>query len=114
MALQNWKSAFLDALRASPNVARAARCADVDRAHAYETRKVDPAFASAWDDVLAAAVDDVEEAAFKRARIESDTLAIFLLKCHRPEVYRDRPESSAGPQVIRVEYYDGKPDDPAP
>jgi hypothetical protein len=95
MALQNWKALFLESLRQSPNVSRACRVGDVSRVHAYETRAADPEFAAAWDEILAGSVDDVEEAAFVRARTESDTLAIFLLKCHRPEVY-------ARPQQVQV------------
>lgn len=91
MPLKSWKQVFLAALAESPNVSRAARAADVDRSHAYECRESDPAFARAWDDAIRSSVDDVEEAAFARARMESDTLAIFLLKCHRPEVY-NRPQ----------------------
>jgi hypothetical protein len=91
MALQDWKAKFLSELSLSPNVARAARAVGVARSHAYAEKQVDAEFSQAWDDVLAEAVDDVESAVFTRARTESDTLAIFLLKSHRPETY-NRPQ----------------------
>lgn len=88
--LVNWKSLFLGELRLSPNVSRAARAAGVSRQHVYMLRTQDPDFATAWDHALAESIDDLEGAAYDRAKLDSDTLAIFLLKCHRREVYGDR------------------------
>ena len=39
---------------------------------------------------LAEAVDILEAAAWTRAKADSDTLLIFLLKAHRPAMYRER------------------------
>lgn len=92
--LINWKAAFLKELEISPNVRRAARASGIGRRTAYDARESDPEFKAAWDDAIAGAVDDVEEEGFKRARIESDVLTIFLLKCHRPERYADKKQET--------------------
>jgi len=91
-----WKDAFLKALETSPNVRRAARLVGIGRQTAYDEKAADPAFARSWDEAIQGAVDDVEEAAFNRAGLESDTLAIFLLKCHRPEVYAEKRPGNTG------------------
>lgn len=90
MPLDRWKELFIAELHVSPNVSRACRAVGVSRQAAYVARSQDPEFESQWLDAMAASVDELEEIAFQRAKLESDTLAIFLLKCHRPEVY-NRP-----------------------
>ena len=80
---------FLKELRAIPNVSRAARLANVARQTAYDQREVDPAFAAEWDAAIEEGVDSLEEKAFVRAKRDSDTLMIFLLKAHRPDKYRE-------------------------
>lgn len=89
---RDWRALFLEALRRSPSVSTAARMAQISRQHVYKARAADAEFAAAWDDALEQAVDDLVAAAWKRARGKSDVLAIFLLKAHRPEVYRERIE----------------------
>jgi hypothetical protein len=101
---RDWKKPFLAALRVSPNVSGAAKRAGVDRAHVYEVREHDLAFAAAWDSAIEEAIDALVGNTWKRARV-SDTLAIFLLKSHRPSIYREtqRLEHSgpdSGPIVI--------------
>jgi hypothetical protein len=80
---------FLASLTASPNVSAACRAAEVPRRTAYNYRDADPDFAAAWDDAIEGATDALVGEAYKRAFDGSDTLAIFLLKCHRPAVYRE-------------------------
>ncbi len=122
--MSDWKWMFLEALTEIPNVARAARLAEVDRTTAYKARAVDPEFAEAWDHALGVSVDALEAEAFRRAkdgtlkpvfhmgqacgaiREYSDTLAIFLLKAHKPE-YRER---QAVELSGRVETVSRKPD----
>jgi hypothetical protein len=107
-----WAAAFLRALAAVPNVSNAARAANVSRRMAYKHRESDPEFAAAWDEALETSVDELVGECYRRAvegtekpvfhkgkvcghiREYSDTLAIFLLKCHRPKVYRERYEHS--------------------
>lgn len=104
---RDWKEIFLDALRQSPNVSAAAKAAGHSRQHVYVARDEDAAFALAWDDALAEAVDMAEGEAYRRAvegvekpvyqggirvgevQDYSDTLLIFLLKAHRPHLYRE-------------------------
>jgi hypothetical protein len=85
-----WRPAFLAALRNSGNVRAACRAADVSRQTVYEHRATDPEFAAAWQETLEEALDVLEAAAWSRAATSSDTLLMFLLRAHRPEVYRER------------------------
>src|SRR3990170_2088581 len=103
-----WEAAFIEALRQTANVSRAARMAGVGRRTVYDRRKASEAFREAWDDAREEAADLLEAEARRRAveGIEepvhyhgevcgyvsrySDTLLIFLLKAARPEKYRER------------------------
>lgn len=94
-------------LSKSPNVSAAARAAKVSRQWAYQMREEDPDFAAAWDEALQISLDDAEGELYRRAvkgtlkpvfqggekvgsvREYSDTLLIFLLKAHKPDVYRE-------------------------
>src|SRR6266536_2822473 len=87
---EKWQARFLKALSERPIVARACRAAAVSRETAYRYRGDDEQFASAWQDALDTAVDSLVDKCWDRAETESDTLAIFLLKSHRPDVYQDR------------------------
>ena len=59
---------------------------------AYEARQRDPAFAAAWEDALEDAIEALEAHARAMAFAGDTIMTIFLLKAHRPEVYRDRYE----------------------
>ena len=83
-----WYAKFLVALARSPNVAGACRKVGITRPTAYRHRHDDPAFAEAWQTALDDAVDTLEANVWTRAK-KSDTLAIFMLKAHRPGVYRE-------------------------
>lgn len=71
-------------------VTAAAKAAGIDRTAAYKARQADEEFALAWADVNEANIEKLEAEARKRACDSSDVLLIFLLKAHRPDVYRDR------------------------
>jgi hypothetical protein len=99
---------FLDVLRETANVSRAAKAIGVSRKTVYELRKTDKDFASDWDDALAESLDYLEEEARRRAfhgadkevfyqgvacgvvKEYSDSLLIFLLKSRRPEVFSEK------------------------
>lgn len=101
------KELFLAALRKAPHITAAAKAAGWNRSWAYRLRERDSEFAAAWDDALEEALDLCEEELHRRAfkgtlkpvfqggeqvgsiREYSDTLAIFLMKAHRPEKYRE-------------------------
>jgi hypothetical protein len=88
------RETFLEVLAATCNVSEGARSAGVGRRTVYDWRKADEAFAAAWDDAEAEAVDNLEGVVYKRAMEgESDRLAEILLKAHRPEKYVDRVRS---------------------
>ena len=90
---EKWRAAFLSDLAENCNVTNACRAAGVGRNTVYEHRKTDQGFAAAWDDAVEQGIERLELVARNRALTVSDTLAIFLLKAHRPKVYRD---SAAG------------------
>lgn len=139
----DWKPDFLAALAESPNVSAAAKAARVSRVTVYAHRKGDPAFAEAWDDALNQSTDTLIGEMYRRAvhgvdkpvyqqgvqvgsvREYSDTLAIFLAKSHRREVYGDKsqvemsgPDGSAIPisieQAISKVYGDSDSDSDEP
>jgi hypothetical protein len=85
----DWKSMFLASLSETGNVSASCRFAGISRQAAYEARKDDAVFAQGWGDAIEEGTDALEEIARKRAKTESDTLLIFLLKAHRPKIYRD-------------------------
>lgn len=111
-----WKDAFLASLADTPNVSQAARLAGVNRQHAYEVRELDPEFKAAWDDAIAMSVDDLEGRVHEATRVIDNPTALqaamFLLKAHRPEKYRDKvqAEHTGGVKVV-IEYADGDPAD---
>lgn len=136
---RDWAPAFLAALAASPNVSAAAKAAGIDRKTAYNRQKSDPDFAAAWDDALGQSTDNLVGEAYRRAFAGnekaiyhngtpvgsvceySDTLTIFLLKSHRPAVYRDKhqvevsgpdggPVQLAFAEALRKVYGDGPAD----
>jgi plasmid stabilization system protein ParE len=122
---EDWQPKFLETLLETPNVSEACRAANISRVRAYAVKAEDPVFAQAWEDALESSTDDLAAECYRRARHGtekpvfhmgqecgrireySDTLAIFLLKSHRPEVYREKVEQSqSGVATIRVEYAD--------
>src|SRR5215469_13250151 len=100
---------FLEALAETGSVSTATAAAGTSRTRAYELRKADPIFASAWQEAEEVAVDRLEDEARRRAlqgvpeplvsagklvrddegkpisvRRYSDNLLLALLKAHRP------------------------------
>ena len=127
---REWKPAFIAALRETGNVRRAAEAAGIAWKTAYREREKAKRFREEWDDALGEATDLLEEEARRRAveglvrykfhqgapvlhpethepyyELEySDTLLIFLLKAHRPEMFRERYEHvhSGGDKPIEI------------
>lgn len=103
-------AAFCAALVESCNVGKACAAIGVSRTWAYDLRDANPAFAAAWDAAMGRGVSALEDEAHRRAfdgveepvfhlgkqvasvQKYSDTLAIFLLKAHAPEKYRERTD----------------------
>ncbi len=88
----SWHPRFLHLLRHSCSVTTAAIGAGVNRTTVYRHRDALPEFAEALRDEKEAAVEILEAEAWNRARKQSDTLMIFLLKAHKPAMYRERYE----------------------
>lgn len=100
--------AFLLALdNARGNVSDACQATGVGRRTVYEWRESDGEFHAAWDAVVDKHMDALENEIYRRAyngtekpvfyqgeqcgevKEFSDTLAMFILKGHRPEKYRE-------------------------
>jgi hypothetical protein len=85
-----WTAPFLKTLAATANVRASAEAAGVDRRTCYYRRQQVDAFRDAWDEALEDACDLLELKARERALAGlSDNLLMFLLKAHRPRVYRE-------------------------
>lgn len=99
---RKWQRKFLQVLRQTPDVKSACRVARVARSTAYRRREADEAFRQQWDDALAASVDELEAVAFRIARDGDANLIQFLLRCHRPEIYRDVSRHEVDARVCGV------------
>ena len=101
-----WRSVFLERLKATGNITLAAAGAGVTRQNVYQTRSRNKTFRRQWDEALEQAVDLLAGEARRRAtgmkrdvwyagkvvgteNVYSDALLMFLLKAHRPTLYRD-------------------------
>jgi hypothetical protein len=84
-----WQGRFLAALRNTGVVRHACQAARVGRSTVYRERVRNEQFAIEWSDALEDGIDELEAEARRRAKNGSDALLQFLLKAHRPGVYRD-------------------------
>jgi hypothetical protein len=96
LALTGWKRQFIEVLKRVPNIKQAAEVAGIDRREVYRARERDELFAEAWDSAIAESVDKLEEKAFALAEQGDTGLIMFLLKSHKPEVYRDIQRHEVG------------------
>lgn len=92
---------FLDHLREMPNVSRAARLTGRSRNVFYEMREEDPDFSRDWDTAVTEGVEHLEEKAWARAEETSDVLAMFLLRAHKPRMYRERLDVTSGDETLQ-------------
>jgi hypothetical protein len=88
-ATRRWQTRFLKALCQSPSVKAACSAAGISRMTAYRYRDADAEFAENWQYALQQSVDDLEAVAFKLASEGDSNLIQFLLRAHRPEIYKD-------------------------
>ena len=101
-----WRGVFIERLKATGNITLAARGAGVTRQNAYQTRSRNKTFRRLWEEALDEAVDLLAGEARRRATgikrdvwyagekvgtetVYSDKLLMFLLRAHRPHLYRD-------------------------
>ncbi len=94
--IARWQRRFLESLRATPNVKAACAAAGVSRQTAYRTRDGDSEFREAWQSALDASVDELEARAFQFALEGDSRLVEFMLKSHRPAVYRETQRHEVG------------------
>lgn len=104
-----WRPKFLEILRDTGNVRLACEQAGIGRQFAYACRNDDPEFAKQWQDALEDACDTLDGEARRRALETSDALLMFLLRSHRPGVYREtvRQEHTGadGKAIEQVVFY---------
>jgi hypothetical protein len=98
--LGRWHATFLRTLRRVPNITLACKAAGVSRRTCYDHRERSPEFAEAWDAALDESVDRVETTCFKLASEGEPRLIEFILKSHRPQVYRERIEAAVAGGII--------------
>ncbi len=94
--IQRWQQRFLASLREVPNVTSACAAAGVSRQTAYRTRDSDSEFREAWQSALDASVDELEARAFQLALEGDSRLVEFMLKSHRPAIYRETQRHEVG------------------
>ena len=127
-----WHKVFLQALVENPNILYACRKAKIANVTAYQQRAINKTFAAQWDLALKQGVQSLEAACWDSAKNgdpdwnwykdsksrlvkkplptkRNTTLAIFMLKAHAPEKYREtfRQEVAGVPgqpleQVINI------------
>jgi hypothetical protein len=85
----DWRDAFIAYLRELPNIRRACEAVGIMRSMFYSRYSTDADFAAAVDEAKAEAIENLEATAYVRAQTTSDSLLMFLLKAHKPEVYRE-------------------------
>lgn len=87
--VKRWRQRFLRSLRRVPNVKAACAAANISRQTAYRNRHDDAEFSVAWQDALDASVDELEAVAFKLALKGDVNLIQFMLRAHRPAIYKE-------------------------
>ncbi|MCC7304750.1 MAG: helix-turn-helix domain-containing protein [Alphaproteobacteria bacterium] len=100
------RAQFLEELINYPNITAACEKIGVSRRTVYNERNANAGFKKAWEEAMKLGIGALEDEAHRRAfkgvlkitkhgtYLEySDTLAIFLLKAHDPERYKDRSHS---------------------
>lgn len=103
---RDWRWKFLDALVKTSSVSAACLAVKVSRVKAYNHRNRFPKFREKWDEALEVSTEMLEAEIYARAYDRADpssaTLAIFLLKAHKPEKYRDVSRRSAETEDVDV------------
>lgn len=118
---KSWREPFLKMLAKSGNVLLACQAAAVTRSTAYREKSLHASFSAEWNEAMGKAIEYLEATAWKRAttgtmepvwmkdengrpvKVDSvprmsDTLLIFLLKAHKPHMYRETIRSEvSGP-----------------
>jgi hypothetical protein len=117
-SLSRWRDKFLELIRTTPNISKAARACGIDRHTAYYYKRRNAKFSDEWDEAIEEAVDNLEEHAWAMARgvmrrnqngeLEviqppSERLTIFLLGAHRPDKYAKMRHEHTGKDGAAIE-----------
>jgi hypothetical protein len=86
---EDWKENFLAGVRIAATIEAGCAKAGVSRSFINNERKRDPAFEREFQYAIDAAIDHAQESAFDRGKLHSDKLLMFILRSHRPEIYRE-------------------------
>lgn len=84
-----WVKRWLEVMRDTGNVRLSCYACKIERSTPYHLKDRDPEFARLWAEAEEDATDALEAEARRRAKKQSDTLIMFLLKAHRPAKYRE-------------------------
>jgi hypothetical protein len=99
---RNWRPRFLAALSRHPDVKRACQFAGVPRRTAYDAKERDETFAAAWNAAIAASIDEVEAKVMEAGKKGDMNVAMFLLRCHKPSIYRDTNRVEIDQRLVGV------------
>ena len=114
-----WRGVFIERLKATGNVTLAARGAGVSRQEVYQARNRNKTFRRQWDEALDAgrrparrrgspprhghqeSMSGTPARSWGRSPSTDSSLLMFLLRAHRPHLYRDnvRVEHPGGMEV---------------
>ena len=110
----DWAPRFIESFRATGIVRLSASSAGIDRDTVYKRAGRDPGFAAAWAQAREDAIDGLEAEARRRALSTSDSLLMFLLRAHRPAMYRDNARleltGAAGGPIVTQQLLSGMGD----
>ncbi len=84
-----WSRKFLSSVAKLPDISRACKHARISRQTAYRWREQDPEFAAKWQEALDGSLDELEGVAFSLAKRGDQQLLTWLLRSHRPQIYRE-------------------------
>ena len=120
---------FLESLEEDGNVSKAAKLIGIRRQYAYELKQKDSNFSQEWDEAVNIVLDNLESEIYGRATkgvkssifyqgVEcgtkteySDTLAMFILKSRRPEIYGEKLRQDIRTEIAIKTYKTVSPDD---
>jgi hypothetical protein len=85
---RDWRTPFFAALREWPDVTKACSKAGIGKTHVYRVYRTESEFAREWDAAVREGIEAVEDEAWRRTK-KSDTMLIFMLKSHKPAIYRE-------------------------
>jgi len=92
----------LASLRRFPSVKQACRFAGIGRRTAYDAKDRDETFATAWNQAIAASIDEVEAKVMEGGLKGDMNVAMVLLRCHKPAIYRETNRVEIDQRMVGV------------